>query len=40
MTPADIKAYIRFIADWRLRQLGLQQLFHSRKTRCPGCTRC
>jgi len=22
MTPADIKAYIRFIADWRLRQLA------------------
>jgi ribonucleoside-diphosphate reductase beta chain len=23
MTPDDIKAYIRFIADWRLRQLSL-----------------
>jgi ribonucleoside-diphosphate reductase beta chain len=22
MTPDDIKQYIRFIADWRLRQLG------------------
>lgn len=24
MTPADIKAYIRYIADWRLTQLGLR----------------
>jgi ribonucleoside-diphosphate reductase beta chain len=27
MTPDDIKAYIRFIADWRLRQLQLPELF-------------
>jgi ribonucleoside-diphosphate reductase beta chain len=27
MTPADIKAYIRFIADWRLRQLALPTLY-------------
>jgi len=27
MTPADIKAYIRFIADWRLKQLGLPQVY-------------
>jgi len=27
MTPADIKAYIRFIADWRLRQLELPAIY-------------
>lgn len=27
MTPDDIKRYIRFIADWRLRQLELPPLF-------------
>src|SRR3546814_728035 len=27
MTPEDIKAYIRFIADWRLRQLHLPPLY-------------
>ncbi len=27
MTPADIKAYIRFIADWRLRQLNLPEVY-------------
>jgi ribonucleoside-diphosphate reductase beta chain len=27
MTPDDIKAYIRFIADWRLRQLELPALY-------------
>lgn len=27
MTPDDIKKYIRFIADWRLRQLQLPELF-------------
>src|SRR3546814_5401261 len=27
MTPDDIKAYIRFIADWRLRQLHLPPLY-------------
>jgi ribonucleoside-diphosphate reductase beta chain len=27
MTPRDIKAYIRFIADWRLRQLQLPELY-------------
>ena len=27
MTADDIKAYIRFIADWRLRQLQLPELF-------------
>jgi ribonucleoside-diphosphate reductase beta chain len=27
MTPEDIKSYIRFIADWRLRQLGLPEVY-------------
>lgn len=27
MTPADIKAYVRYIADWRLTQLKLQPAF-------------
>jgi len=27
MTPEDIKKYIRFIADWRLRQLDLPELY-------------
>jgi ribonucleoside-diphosphate reductase beta chain len=27
MTPNDIKTYIRYIADWRLRQLELPELF-------------
>lgn len=27
MTPEDIKAYIRFIADWRLRQLNLPEVY-------------
>jgi ribonucleoside-diphosphate reductase beta chain len=31
MTPQDIKNYIRFIADWRLRQLGLPEVYGSVK---------
>jgi len=27
MSAADIKAYIRFIADWRLSQLGMEPMF-------------
>jgi ribonucleoside-diphosphate reductase beta chain len=27
MTPDDIKAYIRYIADWRLGQLGLPKIY-------------
>jgi len=27
MTPDDIKGYIRFIADWRLRQLALPPVY-------------
>ena len=31
MTPDDIKAYIRFIADWRLRQLELPEVYGVRE---------
>ena len=31
MTPDDIKKYIRFIADWRLRQLHLPELYGGRR---------
>jgi ribonucleoside-diphosphate reductase beta chain len=31
MTPEDIKAYIRFIADWRLRQLDLPEVYGGAK---------
>ncbi len=27
MTPADIKAYIRYIADWRMKQLKLPTIY-------------
>ena len=27
MTPLDVKRYIRFIADWRLQQLGLKPIY-------------
>ncbi len=27
MTPDDIKRYVRFIADWRLKQLGLEPIY-------------
>jgi ribonucleoside-diphosphate reductase beta chain len=35
MTPADIKAYIRFIADWRLRQLKLPELYGVKENPLP-----
>jgi ribonucleoside-diphosphate reductase beta chain len=35
MTPEDIKQYIRFIADWRLRQLELPELFGVRQNPLP-----
>jgi ribonucleoside-diphosphate reductase beta chain len=31
MTPDNIKDYIRFIADWRLRQLKLPELYGGRR---------
>ena len=35
MTPDDIKRYIRFIADWRLRQLHLPELYGVRENPLP-----
>jgi len=35
MTPADIKTYIRYIADWRLQQLGLPKIYNIEKHPLP-----
>jgi ribonucleoside-diphosphate reductase beta chain len=35
MTPDDIKRYIRFIADWRLRQLELPTLYGIKENPLP-----
>ncbi len=35
MTPDDIKQYIRFIADWRLRQLKLPELYGVKENPLP-----
>ena len=35
MTPEDIKAYIRFIADWRLRQLKLPEIYGVKENPLP-----
>ena len=35
MTPDDIKQYIRFIADWRLRQLHLPEVYGVRENPLP-----
>jgi ribonucleoside-diphosphate reductase beta chain len=35
MTPADIKRYIRFIADWRLRQLRLPEVYGIKENPLP-----
>ncbi|MFN3228743.1 MAG: ribonucleotide-diphosphate reductase subunit beta [Asticcacaulis sp.] len=36
MVPDDIKTYIRYIADWRLRQLGLPEVYgHDEKSANP-----
>ncbi|HEX7886255.1 MAG TPA: ribonucleotide-diphosphate reductase subunit beta [Phenylobacterium sp.] len=35
MTPDDIKQYIRFIADWRLRQLGLPEAYGAKENPLP-----
>ncbi len=35
MTPDNIKAYIRFIADWRLRQLGLPEVYQAKENPLP-----
>lgn len=38
MTPADIKAYIRYVADWRLKQLKLPQVFGVKEHPIPWLT--
>ena len=38
MTPNDIKQYIRYIADWRLRQLKLQPIFGVEQHPIPWLT--
>ena len=35
MTPDDIKDYIRFIADWRLRQLDLPEVYGVKENPLP-----
>jgi ribonucleoside-diphosphate reductase beta chain len=35
MTPDDIKAYIRYIADWRLSQLGLPPVYNLKEHPLP-----
>jgi ribonucleoside-diphosphate reductase beta chain len=35
MTPEDIKKYIRFIADWRLRQLALPEVYGIKENPLP-----
>ena len=35
MTPDDIKQYIRFIADWRLRQLHLPEIYGVKENPLP-----
>ena len=35
MTPEDIKKYIRFIADWRLRQLHLPEIYGVKENPLP-----
>jgi ribonucleoside-diphosphate reductase beta chain len=35
MTPDDIKSYIRFIADWRLRQLHLPEVYGAKTNPLP-----
>ena len=35
MTPDDIKAYIRFVADWRLRQLQLPEVYGIKENPLP-----
>ena len=35
MTPKEIKKYIRYIADWRLGQLGLRADLHGRRAPPP-----
>jgi ribonucleoside-diphosphate reductase beta chain len=38
MTPDDIKAYIRYIADWRMGQLGLKPIYGATSHPIPWLT--
>jgi hypothetical protein len=40
MSAKDIKRYIRYIADWRLGQLGFQPIYMIEEHPLPGCNRC
>lgn len=39
MTPEDIKSYIRYIADWRLSQLGLPAVYNVAEHPLPWLTQ-
>ena len=38
MKPVDIKNYIRYIADWRLKQLNLDPIYGIKKHPLPWLT--
>ena len=38
MTPEDIKKYIRYIADWRLKQLKLKPIYNVKEHPLPWLT--
>jgi ribonucleoside-diphosphate reductase beta chain len=38
MTPQDIKNYIRYIADWRMKQLGLKEIYGVNEHPIPWLT--
>ena len=38
LSAAEIKAYIRYIADWRLKQLGLPQVYGVKEHPLPWLT--
>ena len=38
MEPTDIKSYIRYIADWRLKQLSLEPMFGIKEHPLPWLT--
>ncbi len=38
MTPSDIKKYVRYIADWRLRQLGMKPIYMIEEHPLPWLT--
>jgi ribonucleoside-diphosphate reductase beta chain len=40
LAPEEVKTYIRFIADRRLTELGLQEVYQISKNPLLGWTRC